>query len=75
MHSGAAKVQDNLSLFVGDRMCDSLLAMASRFHISRPRSPRAIGRAFGLCLPTLLIKGSVVEKLPSYGDLKMQRVQ
>ena len=52
MHSG--DVQDHLSHF-GDRMCDSLLAMASHFHISRPRSPRATGSVFGLCLPTLLI--------------------
>ena len=29
------KSKDKLSLF-GDRMCDSLLAMASHFHISRP---------------------------------------
>ena len=25
--------------------------------------------------PVTVVKGSLVEKLPSYGDLKMQRVQ
>ena len=52
MHSG--EVQHNLSLF-GDRMCDSLLIMASHFHKTKPRSPRAIGSVFGQCLPTLLM--------------------
>ena len=28
-----------------------------------------------VCMFVLIIKGSLVEKLPSYGDLKMQRVQ
>ena len=38
-------------------------------------TPKGNGFSFSLCKEICIVKGSLVEKLPSYGDLKMQRLQ